>query len=128
MEKSNKIMIDTNFFLTIIRYKIHGIEEIKKNIKSKFYTLSGVIEELDYLSKDKKIKKEFGIIKQIIKNEKIIVLKSQNNNVDEELIEKSNEYIIATNDKELRKKIREKKGKSIFIRKLTLVDMNEITH
>jgi rRNA-processing protein FCF1 len=111
----------------MIRYKIHGIDEIKRNIKAKFYTLSGVIDELNYLSKDKKIKKEFGIIKQIIKNEKITILKS-NNNVDEELIKKSNEYIIATNDKELRKKIRENNGKSIFIRKLTLVDMNEITH
>lgn len=126
MEKYCKIMIDTNFFLTIVRYKIHALEEIKKNKKAIFYTTEGVINELNFLSKNKKIKKEFEIIKKIIKNEKITVLESKTNNVDEELIEKSKDFIIATNDKELRKKIREKKGKTIFIRKLTLVEMSEI--
>ena len=47
-------------------------------------------------------------------------------NVDNELIELSKEYIIATNDKELRRKVKEKGGKTIFVRKLTLVDTSEI--
>ncbi|MDD3083853.1 MAG: hypothetical protein PHP82_02410 [Candidatus ainarchaeum sp.] len=127
MEKSYKIMIDTNFFLTMVRYKIHAIEEIKNNVKAEFYTTEGVINELKGLSKNKKIKKEFEIIKKIIENQKIILLESKTNDVDKELIRKSKDYVIATNDKELRKKIKENGGKTIFVRKLTFVEMNEIT-
>ncbi len=126
MEKSYKIMIDTNFFLTMIRYKIHGIEELKRKISAEFYTTEGVINELEGLSKNKKIKKEFEIIKKILKLENIIVLESKTNNVDKEMLEKSNEFIIATNDKELRQKIKKNGGKTIFIRKLTFVETEEI--
>ncbi|MDD4250705.1 MAG: hypothetical protein PHX27_00755 [Candidatus ainarchaeum sp.] len=128
MVKSYKIMIDTNFFLTMIRYKIHAIEEIKETINATIYTTEGVINELKGLSKDKKIKREFAIIKKVIENEKIILLESKTNNVDQELLEKSNEYIIATNDKELRKKINTKGGKTIYIKNLTKVEMEEICY
>lgn len=122
-----KILLDTNFLLTTIRYKLHGLEEIKKNIPANFYVLSGTINELENLSKkNKKIKKEYLLVKQMLKNEKAIGIKSKMENVDNELIELSKEYIIATNDKELRKKIRENGGKSIFIKKLTTIDLQEI--
>jgi rRNA-processing protein FCF1 len=120
-----KVLIDTNFFLTMVRYKIHAISEIKEKVKAEFYTLSGVVDELVYLAKDKKIKRELNLIKQIIEKNKIEVIKSKEN-VDEELIKKSKEFIIATNDKELRERIKEFGGKSIYIKKLALIDMSEV--
>lgn len=126
MVKSYNIMIDTNFFLTMIRYKVYAIEELKKIIQAKFFTTESVINELNVLSKNKKIMKEFSLIKQLIEKEKIIVLESRNNNVDEEMIEKSQEYVIATNDKELRKKIKQNGGKTIYIKKMAFVETEEI--
>ena len=55
------------------------------------------------------------------------IIESTIENVDNELIKLSSEYIVATNDKELRRKIKENGGKTIFVRKLTLVDTSEIT-
>ena len=122
-----KILLDTNFLLTTIRYKLHGLEEIKKKIPAEFYVLSGTINEMENLSKkDKKIRNEYLLVSKMLQNEKAIGIKSKTENVDKELIELSNEYIIATNDKELRQKIRENGGKSIFIKKLTTVDLSEI--
>ncbi len=127
MVEKVKILLDTNFLLTTIRYKLHGLEEIKEKTPAEFYVLSGTIDEMENLSKkDKKIKNEYLLVSKMLQNEKAIGIKSKTENVDKELIELSGEYIIATNDKELRKKIRENGGKSIFIKKLTTIDLSEI--
>ncbi|MDD3159941.1 MAG: hypothetical protein PHQ98_03170 [Candidatus ainarchaeum sp.] len=123
MEKL-KVLLDTNFLLTMIRYKLHAFEEIKSKMPVKFYVLSGVMDELHYLSKDKKIAKELKLVEQVLLVNKVELIKSTTENVDKELIQKSNEYLIATNDKELRKKIREIGGKTIFIRKMAFVEID----
>jgi uncharacterized protein len=126
--KMVKVLLDTNFLLTMVRYKIHAINEIKKNIPAEFYTLSGVSAEMKKLSDNKKIKKEMNIVKQILEKNDVKGIESKMKNVDDELVSLSKEYIIATNDKELRKRIREKGGKSIYLKKLTTVDVSEITN
>lgn len=123
-----KVLLDTNFLLTMVRYKIHAMDEIKKTIPVEFYTLSGVADEMEKLSKDKKIKKEFAIVKEILKNNNVIGINSKKKNVDDEIVSLCNEYIIATNDKLLRKRIRQNGGKSIYLKKLTTVDVSEITN
>lgn len=123
-----KIIIDTNFLLTMVRYKIHGLSEIKTKIKCKFFTMSRVMFELEALGKrEKKIAKELFLVKQIIKNNDIKIIDSTTENVDNELLEKSKEgYIIATNDKNLRERIKKVNGKSIFIRSLNFIETSEI--
>jgi rRNA-processing protein FCF1 len=113
----------------MIRYKIHALEEIKGKKNVEFYTLSAVIGEMEALSKNnKKVKKEVAIAKQILENNDVRVIESKMENVDNELVEKSKDFVIATNDKELRKRVREKRGKSIYIKKLALVEMREISN
>lgn len=125
--KKIKVLLDTNFLLTTIRYKLHGLSEIKNQTSADFYVLSGTIDELKNLSKkNKKIKKEYLLVEKMLKNEKVIGIKSKTEDVDEELLNLSKKYVIATNDKELRKKIRENGGKSIYIKKLTTIDLSEI--
>jgi len=121
-----KVLLDTNFLLTMVRYKIHGLEDIKAKIPVEFYVLSGTIDELEGLAKDKKIRAEYAIVKKILENNKAEGINSKMTKVDDELVENSKEYVIATNDKELRKRIKEFGGKSIYIKKLTLVDLSEI--
>jgi len=110
----------------MVRHKIHGFEEMKENGLSEFYTLSGVIGEMEALGKsDKKIRNEILIVKQILKNNNVRILESTNPNIDGDLLEKSAEYVIATNDKALRDKIRAQGGKCIYIRSLTYIETKE---
>jgi rRNA-processing protein FCF1 len=129
MEKSSKIkvLLDTNFLLTMIRYKIHALDEIKSQIPSSFFVLSGVLGEMNTLGKhDKKIKKEVAIAKEIINKNNVKIIQSTIENIDNELIQLSRDYVIATNDRELRIKVKKNGGKTIFVKKLTLVDVTEI--
>jgi rRNA-processing protein FCF1 len=108
----------------MVRYKIHAIEEIKKKIPSKFFVTSSIMSELNYLSKDKKIMLELKLIEKILEQNKVELIKSKTEKVDDELVDLSKDYLIATNDKELRKRIRLNQGKTIYIRKMTLVEID----
>ena len=123
-----KILFDTNFLLTMVRHKIHGFEELKQKLACEFFTLSRVEYELKVLAKnDKKIKKEVAIVEQILKNNKVKTIDSLSEDVDSELVKYSKEgYVIATNDKQLRDRIRNEKGKTIYVRSLTYVDVEDL--
>jgi len=127
MAEKVKVMLDTNFLLTMVRYKIHGLDEIKQKLPSEFFVLSRVLFELKGLGKsDKKVKKEVAIVEQLLKNSGVIVIQSKLEHVDKELVELSKEYVIATNDKELRRKVKAVGGKTIFIRSLNYVDVEDL--
>lgn len=122
-----KILLDTNFLLTMVRNKIHGFDEIRQKIPAEFFTLSRVIYELKGLAKsDKKVRAEGAIVEQLLKNNDVKVIESKMESVDSELVELSKEYVIATNDRELRRRIKAAGGRTIFIRSLTYVDVEDL--
>ncbi len=129
MEKI-KVMLDTNFLLTMIRYKIHGFEDIKQKLPTEFFTLSRVLIELKGLGKsDKKVKKEVAIVEQVLKNNNVKIIDSTSEDVDTELVKLSTQgYIIATNDKFLRQRVKQANGKTIYIRSLTYIDTSEVVN
>jgi len=111
----------------MVRYKIHGFEEIKGKVPAKFFVLSRVIWEMEVKAKDdKKIRNEMRIVKQILKNNDVVTIDSKIENVDTELMQYSKEYVIATNDKELRERIKSFGGQSIYIRSLSFIDLEDI--
>jgi len=122
-----KIMLDTNFLLTLVRNKIHGLEELKEDKPTEFFTLGRVLFEIEVLGKrEKKIAREASIVQQILKANNVKVLDSTLEDVDAEMVEKSKEgYIIATNDKFLRQRIRKEGGKTAYIRSMTFVEVDE---
>lgn len=127
MNKKTKIILDTNFLLTMVRNKIFGLEQLTQKLPVEFFTLSRVLFELQGLGKqNKKLKKEGELVKKILDSNKIKVIESKKSCVDDELVNLSKEYIIATNDKKLRQKIHKNGGKTVFIRSLTYVDTSEI--
>jgi len=110
------------------RHKIHGFEELREKGFSDFYTLSGAIGEIEALAKgNKKIKNEMNIVKQILKNNNVRVLESEQPNIDNDLLEKAvkEKFVVATNDKVLRERIRAEGGKTIYIRSLTFIETGE---
>ncbi|MFA5930941.1 MAG: hypothetical protein WC821_01370 [archaeon] len=122
-----KVLLDTNFLLTMVRQKIHGLEEIKSKVPAEFYTLSRVIFEIKGLAKtDKKIANEGKIVDQVLANNNVKILDSALEDVDSELVNLSKDYVIATNDKYLRQRVKKAGGKTIFIRSLTYIDTEEV--
>ena len=120
-------MLDTNFLLTMVRHKIHGFEEIKSKLPAKFYVLSRVMWEMEIKSKnDKKIKNETRIVKAILKSNNVTEIDSKLEDVDTELVGLSKKYVVATNDKELRERIKSFGGRSIYIRSLSFIEIEDI--
>ncbi|MEK6959451.1 MAG: PIN domain-containing protein [archaeon] len=129
MQNQVKILLDTNFLLTMVRHKIRGFEEIKEKMPgAELYTISGVLGEIKALAgQDKKLAMEAKIVEQLLKAAKVKVLDSVlDRNVDNDMVEKAREgYVIATNDKLLRKRVHDAGGKTIFIRSLTYIETEE---
>lgn len=123
-----KVLLDTNFLLTMVRQKIHGLEEISQKFPAEYYTLSRVLYEIKGLARgDKKITNEAKIVEQVLKNNNVKVLDSTAEDVDSEMARLAGEgYVIATNDKFLRQRVKKAGGKTIFIRSLTYIDAEEV--
>jgi len=94
-------MLDTNFLLSCLELKIDFISEIERisNFKYQLYILAGVLKELE----NKKLGK---LALDIIKQRNIKVINSKNSYVDKDILGLKGDYIIATNDKELIKKLK----------------------
>lgn len=111
----------------MVRNKIFGLEQLKEKLPVEFYTLSRVLIELQGLGKnDKKIKREVELVNKILELNSVRVIDSLMESVDDELVKLSKDYIIATNDKELRIKVHKTGGKTVFIRSLTYIDTSDI--
>lgn len=110
-----KVILDTNFLTIPGEKKIDIFKRIKdKEPKAEFITLKAVEEELEKIGT-----KGSEVGKQLLKkkNIKIIDQKEEKHTDDKiiELAEKENAKV-ATNDKELRKRCREKNIQVIYLR------------
>ena len=96
-----KIILDTNFILSSLQFKIDFFEEIKRISKFPYtlHILQGTIKELEN-------KKLGNLAINIIKEKNINIIKSENTYVDKDILNLKGDYIIATNDKELINKLK----------------------
>jgi rRNA-processing protein FCF1 len=113
-----QVILDSNFLIDLIRFKI-PFEEIFELLgyDTKILTLSSVLNELEKIAKGKSKEAKYAkIALKLIDLKKIEILKSEKI-ADEALLSLANEKtIIATNDENLRKKLKEKGLKSIYVR------------
>ena len=128
-----KIYLDTNFLMIPIQFRVDVFEEIKR-ICHFPYELCVLDKSLDELRKvisfQKGKSKEAAkialmIIEQKIKQKSLnITTFSKDIGVDDILVELSDDdTIIATQDMELKRRIREKSGKIIFLKSKTHLEM-----
>ena len=120
-----KIIIDTNFLVSAIRFKIDLFSGLQRICDFKYiiYVVDGTINELEKLAETGKPKDTISakISLELIKKKKIKITKTPSKNkrvknVDFlilNLIKKGN-FIVATQDKELKRDIR-KKGVPIIV-------------
>ena len=118
-----KIIFDSNFLLIQPQFCINIYEELENKLNRKIerIIISPIYEELQKLSKRKKIKERKNALMtlQFIKNFEIIkVERLQNETVDDLIIRLAKKWNspVATNDKELRRKLRNMSIAVIYLR------------
>jgi len=114
------IVLDTNFLITALKFRIDIFDEIEKRCDFR-YDLAVLDKSLNEL----KGKPGEKLIKELLDVKKVKVIKTDTKDyVDDILVSLTGKYIIATQDMELRKRL---KGKSImFIRQKRYVEIKNV--
>ncbi len=108
-----KVVLDTNFLVSLVKFKV-GLEEIHNLIgPSELCTIEAVVKELKAIAESRSAdSRNAKVALELIKRD-IRVLKSSKN-ADDALLALDKDIIIATNDAELRKKL--KGRRTIYLR------------
>jgi len=111
-----KVFLDTNFVIDVVRFKqnLDSIDPLTG--PHKFIVLSSVVNELEKISKTKKSVGKYALLSlNFVK--KFSIQKSEKRNADSDIISNADENsIVATNDKNLRKLLKDKGIKTIYLR------------
>ena len=109
-----KVFLDTNFVIDLFRFKIDPAEIFDLLPDSQLFVLDSVVRELKLLAGSKKSdSKPAKIALEFVETLKKI---PTNKNPDKAFLDLDKHDIVATNDIELRKKLTEKKIKTIYLR------------
>jgi rRNA-processing protein FCF1 len=110
-----KIILDTNFLISSINFKVDVFSELRGN---DIFTLDNVIEELKKISTGKgKDSISARIALKLIKRKGLKILKSKEKETDLSLLNYGKRgYVIATQDLNLKNKLKKIRAKFIYIR------------
>jgi len=122
-----KIILDTNFLVSAIRFKIDIFSELQRICDFKYIicVVDGTIDELEKLAETGKPKDKIAarislelIKKKMVKITKISSKNKRVKNVDLLILNliKEGDFIVATQDKELKREIRKKRVPIIVLR------------
>lgn len=116
------MVLDTNFLMIPYKYRVDIFSEIERLIPEphKVITLSSVVKELEGIQRRSEGSEGIAasVALQLIKKENMEVVESPGK-VDESILNfalGNKDVIIGTNDKELRKKLKQNKISGIFMR------------
>jgi rRNA-processing protein FCF1 len=121
METLRKIAIDTNMLLGIETLKINPFEQLTTTFgKIEFGIPESVYTELEQHAN----KKAVTTAKLVLEQEKTKTVKTHAKNADDALLELADKgYTVATNDKALRKKIKDTGYHCIYLRKKQVLEI-----
>ncbi len=115
---TTKIALDTNMLLAVAQFKVDVFEQIRNLFgQAELYVPGQVEEELEKIEKKGKTRKtEVGIARELMEKHNVKVVFSEEKDADTALVSLSEKgYWIATNDKELKKRIQNQKV--LYLRK-----------
>ena len=105
-----KVLLDTNFLIDLLKFKV-SMEELRGH---ELYTISPVVEELKTLASRKSKESKYAkLALELLKKIKIIECEGD---ADTNLLRLADDFVVATNDRALRKKLKERKTKTIYLR------------
>lgn len=116
-----KIILDTNFLLAIPQFKVDIFDEIDRIIVSKYtiYVLDQTVAELEKLINKSRLshKRAAKFALSVVKRKGLAIIKTkQDKCADDLLVELDNKHIIATQDQELKRRLKEKGFRILTIR------------
>jgi len=114
-----KVLLDTNFLLNMLRYKVDfsAFYDLEENIE--LFVSSEVLREIKSLANKKTKEGRLATVAlKLIETRKIRVVQSLKKKVDEDLIvlAKKEGFIVATNDKDLKEKLKKENVRIICLR------------
>ncbi len=129
-----KIILDTNFLISALRFKIDIFSELERicNFKYEICIVDQTINELEKLAEKEKLndRKAAKMALEIIKKGKIKIIKTVSKNkrvknVDLLILEliKKGSFVVATQDKELKRQIKKKEVPLIVLRQKKYLKM-----
>jgi uncharacterized protein len=121
-----KIIPDTSFLISCAEFKIDWEKEFHRVLNEKFeiIIIENVLKEIEKLiEQGGKKRKEAKLTKTIITTKKYKIKKGEEKHTDDVLFELSNKFLIATQDNELKKRIKKKGNKIGYIRQKKYVNV-----
>ena len=116
------IVLDTNFLITALKFKIDVFEEIEK-ICIFDYNLS----VLDKTLSELKGKPNEKLVKELLTKKKVNIIKTSTKDyVDDILAKLDKNFIIATQDIDLKRRLETKKMPIIFIRQKKYLELKNV--
>ena len=108
------ILFDTNFLVAPFQLNVSIFEEIDEMYPgNRIFTVDLVVDEAKSIEGGK----YGGLVEKLIESEDINVLDTEGNGfVDDLLVELSHEFLIATNDKELKNRIKDEGQPVMYLR------------
>ena len=107
-----KVLLDTNFLVSSVKFKVDVFLELKGN---ELFLTGPVFDELRKLARTKgRDSMAAKVALKMIKERDLKVLKTEEKEADLSLLQEG--YAVATQDKKLRKKLRKAGMKIIYIR------------
>ncbi len=123
-----RIILDTNFLTIPYQFNIDIFEEIDRIMEEKYdlVTLDSVVEELKNLKKTKGKKAAAAkVALSLIKEKNIKIINTEDKNVDITIHRMSDKNtIVATNDKDLRERLKDKNVKVLYLRSRKHISMS----
>ena len=121
---SNRVVFDTNMLLAVLQFKVDVFGMVEERLgKTQFFVTESVLEELEKIAgQGPKKQKEVALVKEILENNAVQTVPG-NGNADKDLAELALQgFLVATNDKKLRKRIKMLGGKNIYLKAKKLIE------
>ncbi len=122
-----KVVLDTNMLLVPFQFGVDIFEEIERILPgAEVYVTENVLKELERIGKQStKLKKMTNLAKKLIKIRDVVVIQTPKGEaVDTTLARLAREgFIVATNDKELKRKVWAVGGKVLTLRERSHLEL-----
>ena len=123
MESETKVILDANFLFIPIQFNLDIFDELQRILNRRFVSivLSSTVKELEGLTQSKLLKTQKqaeNALKLVDKCKFVSIKKNCNETFDDVIVRISSEWkcIVATNDRNLKQKLREKGVPVIYMR------------
>lgn len=125
-ERKARVILDTNFFLVPGQFKVNVFSEIERVMDRPYtlYVIDKTLEELQNIAMLGKVKDResaklgLALLDNLIKQKSLKTMSSSSHKiVDDIIVEKTSKHIyVATNDKELKRRVKEAQGSIITLK------------